>query len=239
MGLAIRTSSPIPPHTQTQTRYRLKLTTGWDVRFVVVSVLNKRQQTPVQKKTLNPVYAAKDSTFDFPIYLSLADRLGVVELVVWDKDMIRKDYLGEAGVPLDEWFRGGRGYGFEDPGNEVCGFFLAFSFCSRISLDRLCWWFLSISFIDEEEWGTYSLLAGETDCAGSFGTHGLLACDPWHGLVMMDDWDWRWALMTAWWDPSDPESDDGRPSPILSFPLIDRAQLEYRFCPSRSAVVQT
>lgn len=88
-------------------------------RFVVVSLLNKRQQTPVQKKTLNPVYPAKEATFEFPIFLSLADRLGVVELVVWDKDMLKKDYLGEAGVPLDDWFKGGA-FGFEDPANEVC-----------------------------------------------------------------------------------------------------------------------
>lgn len=89
------------------------------LRFVVVSLLNKRQQTPVQKKTLNPVYPAKDATFDFPLFLSLADRLGVVELVVWDKDMLmKKDYLGEAGLPLDRWFSNGV-FGFEDPANEV------------------------------------------------------------------------------------------------------------------------
>jgi hypothetical protein len=35
---------------------------------------------------------------------SLADRLGVLELVVWDKDYLGKDYLGEADLPLDDWF---------------------------------------------------------------------------------------------------------------------------------------
>ena len=44
------------------------------------------------------------ATFDFPIYLSLADRLGVVEPVVWDKDILKKDYLGEVAVLLDDWF---------------------------------------------------------------------------------------------------------------------------------------
>jgi phosphatidylserine decarboxylase len=29
-----------------------------------------------------PIYASKGATFDFPIYLSLADKLGAVELVV-------------------------------------------------------------------------------------------------------------------------------------------------------------
>jgi C2 domain len=61
----------------------------------------------VSKKTLNPVYPPKDSTFDFPIYLSLADKLGVLELVLWDKDVLKKEYLGEAGLPLEDWFREG------------------------------------------------------------------------------------------------------------------------------------
>jgi phosphatidylserine decarboxylase len=92
--------------------------------FVVVSVLNTRQQTPVAKRTLNPTYTTKDSTFDFPIYLSLADKLGVVELVVWDKDMLSKEYLGEIALPLDDWFvdkQTGkeRSFGFDQPGNEV------------------------------------------------------------------------------------------------------------------------
>jgi phosphatidylserine decarboxylase len=52
------------------------------VRFVVVFLLSTRFQTPVLKRCTNPIYALKDATFDFPIYLSLADKLGVVELVV-------------------------------------------------------------------------------------------------------------------------------------------------------------
>ncbi|ETW83451.1 hypothetical protein HETIRDRAFT_474586 [Heterobasidion irregulare TC 32-1] len=85
--------------------------------FVVVSVLSNRQQTPVLKRTTNPIYPAKDATFNFPIYLSLADKLGVVELVVWDKDMLKKEYLGEVGLPLEDWFKNGI-YAFDDPDNE-------------------------------------------------------------------------------------------------------------------------
>ena len=107
--------------------------------FVVVSVLNTRHQTPVAKRTLNPTY--KDATFDIPIYLSLADKLGVVELVVWDKDMLSKEYLGEIALPLDDWFvdkqtGNQRSFGFDQPGNKVslprsfCSLNL-FSFCSR------------------------------------------------------------------------------------------------------------
>ena len=40
----------------------------------------------------------------FSYYLSLADKLGVVELVVWDKDMLSKEYLGEVALPLGDWF---------------------------------------------------------------------------------------------------------------------------------------
>jgi phosphatidylserine decarboxylase len=87
-------------------------------RFVVVSVLSHREQTPVSKKTINPVYSPKDSTFDFPIHLSLADKLGVVELILWDKDMLmKKEYLGEAALPLENWFKdgeSGRQFAWED-----------------------------------------------------------------------------------------------------------------------------
>ncbi|KAJ3490898.1 hypothetical protein NLJ89_g11391 [Agrocybe chaxingu] len=91
--------------------------------FVVVSVLNTRHQTPVIKRTLNPVYTPKDATFEFPIYLSLADRLGVVEFIVWDKDMLKKDYLGEVSLSLEDWFveKGEKKdvvYGFDDPANQ-------------------------------------------------------------------------------------------------------------------------
>ena len=54
--------------------------------------------------TLNPTYTAKDATFDFPIYLSLTDKLSIVELVVWDKDMLSKEYLGKVTLPLNDWF---------------------------------------------------------------------------------------------------------------------------------------
>ena len=80
----------------------------------------------MSKKTTSPTYVTKDATFDFPIYLSLADKLNAVELVVWDKDMLTKDYLGEVALPLDDWFKGDA----YDPNNKVrrvvtCCFFHA------------------------------------------------------------------------------------------------------------------
>ena len=75
--------------------------------LVVVSLLNNRHHTSVLKHTPNPVYPPKDATFDFPIYLSLADRIGSVELVVWDKDALKfkKEYVGEVALTLDAWFK--------------------------------------------------------------------------------------------------------------------------------------
>ncbi|KAF8881364.1 phosphatidylserine decarboxylase-domain-containing protein [Infundibulicybe gibba] len=95
---------------------------GFSDPFVVASILSTRHQTPVSKRTVNPEYAAKDATFDFPIYLSLADHLGVLELVVWDKDMLTKDYLGEVALPLEDWFTDREGtprpYAFDDPASK-------------------------------------------------------------------------------------------------------------------------
>lgn len=83
-----------------------------------MSVLSTRFQTPVCRRTLSPVFTAKDATFDFPIYLSLSEKLGVLEFVVWDKDMLRKEYLGEYALPLDEWFRGNV-FAYDDLDNQV------------------------------------------------------------------------------------------------------------------------
>jgi phosphatidylserine decarboxylase len=66
------------------------------------SGLSTHFQTPVLKRCTNPIYTPKDATFDFPIYLSLAYKLGVVELVVCDKDMLTKEYLSEVALPLDD-----------------------------------------------------------------------------------------------------------------------------------------
>ncbi|KAI0337278.1 hypothetical protein BDW22DRAFT_969139 [Trametopsis cervina] len=86
--------------------------------FVVVSVLRDRFQTTVQKKTINPVWQPKDATFEFSLYHSLADKLGVIELVIWDKDMLKKDYLGEVSIPLDDWFKDDNAFAFDDANNK-------------------------------------------------------------------------------------------------------------------------
>lgn len=88
-------------------------------RFVVASLSGIKHTTPVVKKTLNPVFQESEATFDFPIYLSLAGRLGVLELVVWDKDRLKKDYLGETSLHLEDWFTEGSSKAYDDPENTV------------------------------------------------------------------------------------------------------------------------
>lgn len=86
--------------------------------YVVLSLLRKREKTPYIKATLDPVYPAKDATFEFPVYLSLVETMGALELVVWDKDIIGSEYLGELALPVQDWFPG-QPLLFEDPANEV------------------------------------------------------------------------------------------------------------------------
>ena len=65
---------------------------------------------------MNPSFPEKDATFDFDIYLSVADKLSAIELIAWDKDILGKEYLGEAALPLEDWFQdapGGRTYAWE------------------------------------------------------------------------------------------------------------------------------
>lgn len=33
--------------------------------------------------------------------------------------MLKKDYLGEASIPLDDWFRDGNAFAFDDANNRV------------------------------------------------------------------------------------------------------------------------
>ncbi|KAK6903556.1 phosphatidylserine decarboxylase [Kwoniella mangroviensis CBS 8507] len=65
-----------------------------------------RHSTKVIKKSLEPTFPPETSTFDFPIYLSLTGVIGGrgIECVLWDKDLMRKEYMGELTIPVDKWF---------------------------------------------------------------------------------------------------------------------------------------
>lgn len=89
--------------------------------FVSISLApSPQQQTPTIKRSLNPTYPAAQSTFDFPLYASLAEgglyRGRGVEVVVWDKDLVKKDYMGEVAVPLAQWFEGAEGVVWDEQG---------------------------------------------------------------------------------------------------------------------------
>ncbi|KAF8629477.1 hypothetical protein AX15_003424 [Amanita polypyramis BW_CC] len=103
--------------------------------FVVVSLLHAKCTTPTCKRTLNPVFPARESTFEFPIYMSVVERMGgvgVIELLVWDRDMlVKKEYLGEVGVGVDSWFpldtsekEGERALAWDDIANKPFSFAL-------------------------------------------------------------------------------------------------------------------
>jgi phosphatidylserine decarboxylase len=48
----------------------------------------------------------------------------MLELVLWDKDTFKKDYLGEVSISLEEWFKEGSAISFEDHKNEVGHLFM-------------------------------------------------------------------------------------------------------------------
>ncbi|KAH9033172.1 C2 domain-containing protein [Lactarius deliciosus] len=86
--------------------------------YVVVSLMGKQSKTPVCKKNLNPVYKAKEATFDFPLYMSLVNKLSTLEFAVWDKDLFGKDdFLGNYALPIDQWFNG-TAFAFNVPNNQ-------------------------------------------------------------------------------------------------------------------------
>ena len=45
--------------------------------------------------------------------------MGALELIVWDRDIIGRDYLGEVALPVQYWFQS-EPLLFDDPMNEVC-----------------------------------------------------------------------------------------------------------------------
>ena len=72
------------------------------------------------KRNLNPLYASKDATFEFPISMSLVHKFSSLDLnfVVWNKGIIGKDFLGKNALSIDEWFRG-TAYAFDELLNMV------------------------------------------------------------------------------------------------------------------------
>ncbi|KAF8329149.1 uncharacterized protein EI90DRAFT_3017385 [Cantharellus anzutake] len=100
--------------------------------YVSLEFGGRKVKTTVIKNQLNPRWPAKDATFEFPIYSSAIKRTGAFfNMVVWDKDMIGKDYLGELSLQPTQWFKpkGDNGtttvLSFSDPSNYPLNFPLA------------------------------------------------------------------------------------------------------------------
>ena len=66
--------------------------------YLVLNVGEARQATSVVSKTLNPEW---NQTFEFPV--TTADS-ALLEVICWDKDRFKKDYMGEFDVVLEEIF---------------------------------------------------------------------------------------------------------------------------------------
>ncbi|KAK1236441.1 phosphatidylserine decarboxylase [Marasmius sp. AFHP31] len=70
--------------------------------FVTVTLGLASFKTPVAR-TPNPIFNVKDTTFDFTISNTAAP--GKLKFVVWDQDWLGKDYLGEATLGVEDWFK--------------------------------------------------------------------------------------------------------------------------------------
>ncbi|KAH9015672.1 C2 domain-containing protein [Lactarius pseudohatsudake] len=110
---------------------------GYSDPYVIVSILGKQLHTPVYKRNLNPVYEPTAATFDFPIYLSQVNILGTLDFAVWDKDLLKDDFLGKYSLPVHQWFRG-TAFAFNDPNNQPFSVRLASSHPAKPVCGTIC-----------------------------------------------------------------------------------------------------
>ncbi|KAI5292925.1 hypothetical protein KEM55_007419 [Ascosphaera atra] len=75
---------------------------GMSDPFLVITLGDARQSTPIITKTLNPTW---HTTFDFPVY---PGGVPLLECICWDKDRFGKDYMGEFDIPLEDIFDAGK-----------------------------------------------------------------------------------------------------------------------------------
>ncbi|KAG8937985.1 hypothetical protein FRC00_006318 [Tulasnella sp. 408] len=79
--------------------------TGKSDPYVIVTLHGERHRTPHVKQSLTPEYPADKATFDFRISRSNVGDLGPLKFVIRDKDPIHDDYIGEAAILIDRWFK--------------------------------------------------------------------------------------------------------------------------------------
>ncbi|KAJ3043986.1 hypothetical protein HDV00_003513 [Rhizophlyctis rosea] len=81
--------------------------------YVDIKLGDQSFRTSVQTKTLNPVWNA---TFDFVVTPVLFD--ASIQLTVWDKDILGKDFLGQLALPLADLVHLAGATSFDDPNNK-------------------------------------------------------------------------------------------------------------------------
>ncbi|GES78242.1 phosphatidylserine decarboxylase [Rhizophagus clarus] len=99
---------------------------GFSDPYAVIRIANKKYETAVIKKTLNPVW---NSSFD--IKLSETNVPPHITITVWDEDRFGRDFLGEITIPIKQIFarnNGGLNDGlpraFDDPANQPAAYTL-------------------------------------------------------------------------------------------------------------------
>lgn len=71
-------------------------------QFLVVTLGDAKESTPIISKNLNPEW---NVSFDLPV---IGIQSLLLEAVCWDKDRMGKDYLGEFDVALEDIFDDGQ-----------------------------------------------------------------------------------------------------------------------------------
>ncbi|CAO3616193.1 unnamed protein product [Cunninghamella blakesleeana] len=73
--------------------------TGFSDPYAVIRINGKKYTTGVVKQNLNPTW-----NFEFDISLSHNKIPNLINITVWDKDMIGRDFLGEVSIPFKNIF---------------------------------------------------------------------------------------------------------------------------------------
>lgn len=103
--------------------------TLFDLPLISAIVWTLQVTSPTIPRTLNPVWSSGSET-EARLEMKLFDSRGLasqkVELIVWDKDRIGKEYLGEVSIGLEEawgnpqdWVGGVPPVGLDDEDNKV------------------------------------------------------------------------------------------------------------------------
>lgn len=69
--------------------------------FLIIALGDAKEATSVVSRTLNPEW---NQTFELPV---MSPESGLLEVVCWDKDRFKKDYMGEFDLLLEELFQSG------------------------------------------------------------------------------------------------------------------------------------